>query len=82
MRESIRSIGGEVYIYLILRSRRNPHAPTTTRKICDVWGYAEAKQALQEYMRTMRNNTLVQATLMESATKPIRTIYREGLWYY
>lgn len=70
-----------MFVYCALQSKKTPHT-NSSRKINGVYDASSAKQAVEEYLKTLRNNILVQATLMESGTKAIRTIYKNGEWYY
>lgn len=70
-----------MFIYVVLRSKRNPRAPTTSHRITVPEDY-KAPKMLKEYVKTLRSNNLLEATLMETASKPVRTLYKNGIYYY
>ena len=71
-----------MYVQCILRNRKTPQAPTTSSRLYGVYTAAQARTVVEQYKRTLRKVILIQATLMESASKPIRTVYNNGIWYY
>ena len=63
-----------MYIYLILKRKDNPYAPSTTHQI-DRVTQENAWEKFIEYKNRKHNSVILKATLMLNPTNPIQDLY-------